>query len=135
MVNFYEPLVNRRLTPEVMAAADARLAREHGGDLRRHFAAVTAEAAARGLAPGTRDDVLDHLAHVARVAGVDHVGLGSDFDGVPRLPEGLEDVTRLPWLTYGLLRRGFSEADVRKVLGGNALRVLAEAERVAREMR
>ncbi len=81
------------------------------------------------------DDVLDHVQHAAEVAGVDHVGLGSDFDGVPRLPDGLGDVTRLPPLTHGLLARGFSEADVRKILGGNVLRVLAEAERVADEMR
>ena len=81
------------------------------------------------------DDLLDHVEHAARVAGVDHVGLGSDFDGVPRLPDGLGDVTRLPYLTHGLLQRGFSEADVRKILGGNVLRVLAEAERVAAELR
>jgi membrane dipeptidase len=77
------------------------------------------------------DDVLDHVEHLARVAGVDHVGLGSDFDGVPSLPEGLGEVSRLPWITHGLLARGWPEADVRKVLGGNALRVLEEAERVA----
>ncbi|MDT0630988.1 dipeptidase [Rubrivirga sp. S365] len=81
----------------------------------------------------TTGHVLDHIEHIARVAGVDHVGLGSDFDGVPTLPEGLEDVTRLPWVTYGLLRRGFSEADVRKILGENALRVLEAAERVAEQ--
>lgn len=79
----------------------------------------------------TLDTVLDHIEHVSRVAGVDHVGLGSDFDGVDRLPDGLEDATRLPWITYGLLRRGWREADVRKVLGLNALRVLEAAERVA----
>ena len=88
-----------------------------------------------GAGRTTLDDVLDHVEHVARVAGVDHVGLGSDFDGVPSLPEGLEDVTRLPWLTYGLLKRGFSEADVRKILGENALRVLEAAERFSAAMR
>ncbi len=88
------------------------------------------------LGPGaTLATALDHLEHAAEVAGVDHVGLGSDFDGVPRLPTGLGDVTRLPWLTHGLLARGFSEADVRKVLGGNVLRVMRDAERVAAEMR
>ena len=81
------------------------------------------------------ETVLDHIDHAVEVAGVDHVGLGSDFDGVPALPRGLGDVTRLPYLTYGMLQRGHSEADVRKILGGNTLRVLAEAEQVAAEMR
>ena len=83
----------------------------------------------------TLDDVLDHIEHAVSVAGVDHVGLGSDFDGVPALPDGLGDVTRLPWITYGLLQRGHSEADVRKILGGNTMRVLEDAERVSREIR
>ncbi len=131
MVNFYDRVVNRHLTPEVMEAVYARIEREHGGDLAALFPAVAAEQAARGLPAGTWEDVVAHIAHVARVAGVDHVGLGSDFDGVSRLPDGLGDVTRLPWLTYGLLRRGFSESDVRKILGGNTLRALADAERVA----
>lgn len=75
----------------------------------------------------TVETVLDQIEHAARVAGVDHVGLGSDFDGVDRLPEGMEDATRLPWITYGLLKRGWAEDDVRKVLGLNALRVLDAA--------
>lgn len=83
----------------------------------------------------TLETALDHIDHAVRVAGVDHVGLGSDFDGVPSLPAGLEDVTRLPWITYGLLKRGHSEGDVRKILGGNTLRVLEAAERVAAEIR
>ncbi len=88
------------------------------------------------LGPGaTLDTALDHIEHAVRVAGADHVGLGSDFDGVPALPDGLGDVTRLPWLTRGLLKRGLSEGDVRKVLGGNILRVMRDAERVAAEMR
>ena len=76
-------------------------------------------------------DYLDHIEHALRVAGPDAVGIGSDFDGVPAMPRGLEDVTRLPWVTHGLLRRGWPEATVRKVLGGNALRVLRAAERLA----
>lgn len=77
------------------------------------------------------DAYLDHVEHALRVAGPDHVGLGSDFDGVPRATPGLEDVTRLPHVTYGLLRRGHAPATVRKVLGENALRVLRHAERVS----
>jgi membrane dipeptidase len=81
-----------------------------------------------GERPVALGDVLDHIDHAVRVAGVDHVGLGSDFDGVPRLPQGLEDVTRLPWITHGLLTRGYAKEDVYKILGGNALRVLEAAE-------
>jgi membrane dipeptidase len=66
------------------------------------------------------------------VAGVDHVGIGSDFDGVPYLPTGMEDISKLPALTYELLRRGYSERDVRKILGENLLRALEGAERAAR---
>ena len=75
--------------------------------------------------------LVDHIEHIAKVAGIDHVGLGSDFDGVPNLPEGLRDVADLPVITYELLRRGHSDADVLKILGGNFMRVFAEAERVA----
>jgi membrane dipeptidase len=77
---------------------------------------------------GTVADVADHVEHVARVGGVDHVGLGSDFDGTLLLPDGLDDVSCYPNLTAELLSRGWPEADVRKVLGGNTLRVLAEAD-------
>jgi membrane dipeptidase len=76
--------------------------------------------------------LIDHFDHVAKVAGIDHVGIGSDFDGVPDLPAGMEDIAHLPAITYELLRRGYSEADVRKVLGENFLRAFAQAERVAR---
>ncbi len=79
------------------------------------------------------DVLVDHFEHATRVAGIDYVGLGSDFDGVLFLPEGMKDVSSFPNLTRELLRRGHSEADVRKVLGENLLRVMAEAEAVAEE--
>ena len=75
--------------------------------------------------------VADHIEHVIDVAGVDHVGLGSDFDGTLFMPEGLEDVAGFPNLTLELLRRGHSEQDLLKILGGNGLRVMAEVEAVA----
>ena len=75
--------------------------------------------------------LLDHFDHAIRVAGPDHVGLGADWDGVPSMPEGLEDVSRLPNLTRGLLARGHSARTVRKVLGENLLRVMAEVEAAA----
>jgi len=72
--------------------------------------------------------LVDHIEHMARVAGTDHVCLGSDFDGVPMVPTGLEDVSNLPVITAELLRRGFARADVEKILGLNLLRVLEAAE-------
>ena len=79
--------------------------------------------------------VADHVDHVVRTAGIDHVGLGSDFDGVSTLPRGLEDVSRYPALTAELLRRGYSEADVKKVIGGNVLRVMRACEATGRRLR
>jgi membrane dipeptidase len=75
--------------------------------------------------------LLDHIDHVVRVAGIDHVGLGSDFDGTVFLPEDASDVSGFPNVTSGLLERGYSEVDIRRILGENALRVLEEAEAVA----
>lgn len=72
----------------------------------------------------TVSDIVDHMEHVIRVAGVDHVGLGSDFDGVGTLPAGMEDCSKLPAITEELLRRGHSEDEVRKVLGENVLRLM-----------
>jgi len=76
--------------------------------------------------------LIEHIEHIIQVAGVDHVGLGSDFDGVTSLPVGMDDVTRLPAITRALLSRGHSESDVEKVLGGNFLRVFDEVTRIAR---
>ncbi len=75
--------------------------------------------------------LVDHFDHIAKVAGVDHVGIGSDFDGVPSLPVGMEDISKLPNLTYELLKRGYSESDVKKILGENFMRAFAQAERAA----
>jgi membrane dipeptidase len=68
-----------------------------------------------------------------KIAGVDHVGLGSDFDGAI-MPRGMEDVSHYARITEELLRRGYSDADIEKILGGNTLRVMADVERVSREM-
>lgn len=94
--------------------------------------AAMAELRARFKPPPPPDleRLIAHIEHAIAVAGVDHVGLGSDFDGVPCVPKGLEDVTGLPRITYWLLQRGLDEASVRKVLGENLLRVFAAAEQV-----
>src|SRR5690606_30154030 len=116
----------RALTPHARNVTDEmlRALADNGGVIMINFYAR--HVAQRGN-PATLRDLLDHIDHAVRVAGIDHVGLGSDFDGVPALPRGMEDVTRLPYITHGLLARGYAEEDVRKILGGNTLRVLAEA--------
>ncbi len=78
--------------------------------------------------------IVDHIDHMVKVAGIDHVGIGSDFDGIGEVPEGMEDVSKLPKIPEELKRRGYSEGDIRKIMGDNFLRVFAEAERVAKEM-
>ena len=80
---------------------------------------------------GTLEEVVDHIDHVVNLVGIDHVGLGSDYDGVTGLPEGLEDVSTYPNLITELLRRNYSEEDISKILGGNALRVWKTVEEVA----
>lgn len=79
--------------------------------------------------------IADHIDHAVQVAGIDHVGLGSDFDGIDSAPKGMEDVSKLPNLVRELARRGYSEQDLKKILGGNLLRVMRQVERVGREMR
>ncbi len=74
---------------------------------------------------------VDHIDHIVQIAGIDHVGLGSDFDGGVSFPQDLKDVSDYPNITVELMRRGYSDEDIRKILGGNLLRVLAEVEAVA----
>src|SRR5262249_12632235 len=77
--------------------------------------------------------IVDHIDHVVKLAGADHVGLGSDFDGAT-MPEGMDDCTHLPRITEALMRKGYSDDDIRKILGGNLLRVMEQAEKVSHEL-
>jgi len=79
--------------------------------------------------------VVDHIEHIIKVAGVDHVGLGSDFDGIPDTPAGLDGVDKYPALLEELAHRGWSDADLAKLAGGNILRVLGQAEAVSARLR
>jgi len=79
-------------------------------------------------------DLIDHIDHMAKVAGVDHVGLGSDFDGIDCSPQGLDSVADLPKITEALSQRGYTAADLDKILGGNLLRVFGQVEKVSRQM-
>ena len=83
----------------------------------------------------TLEQVADHIEHIRQVAGIDHVGIGSDFDGIPETPRGLEGVDHYPALLVELMRRGWSDSDVAKLAGENVLRVMADAERVAARLR
>lgn len=92
------------------------------------------EATAKGELPVVNwQRIVDHIDHAVKIAGADHVGLGSDFDGAI-MPRGMEDVSHYGRITEELIRRGYSDADIEKILGGNVLRVMAEVERVSREM-
>ena len=84
--------------------------------------------------PSDWTKVVDHIEHVIRIAGPDAVGLGTDFDGIPDPPAGLEDVSKLPRITEELLRRGHSDDEVRKVLGENFLRFFSKVEEVSRSL-
>ena len=89
--------------------------------------------AAHPVPAGTVHTLIDHIDHIVRVAGIDHVGLGSDYEGARKFPTQLEDVSGYPFITQELLNRGYREQDIHKIMGGNLLRVLREAERIARE--
>ena len=131
MINFFDPVVNQRITKEMMA----EVYRRTGGrntSLNTIWDVIYDVTRSHGAGGATLEDIVAHIDHAVKVAGVDHVGLGSDFDGVWDLPSGMQDVTRLPWITYELMKRGYSEEDLYKILGGNALRVMEEVERVAR---
>ena len=137
MVNFYPGFIDKN----VIAASkerDARLKpqldqlKETFKDDPKQLEAETNKLLAANPLPTTPLSVLiDHFDHIAKVAGIDHVGIGSDFDGVSSLPIGMEDISKLPNITYELLKRGYSEKDVKKVLGDNFMRAFAEVERVA----
>jgi membrane dipeptidase len=79
-------------------------------------------------------DTADHIDHIKKIAGIDHIGLGGDFDGITSVPQGLEDVSTYPALTAELLRRGYKDDEIKKILGQNVLRVMRAAERVAAQL-
>ncbi len=115
-------------------AAMAEAARKHPGDTPAYEADIAAWEKAHAPPVATLSMAADHIEHIAKVAGVDHVGLGGDFDGTTDLPKGLEDVSTYPALLQELSRRGWSEADLRKVAGENALRVMRAVEDASRRL-
>ncbi len=133
MVNFFSGFV----VPEY-ARRRAQISKElHAKHPRKddYDKAIDEWLGANPLPRGTVADVADHIDHIVKVAGIDHVGIGSDFDGIAAWPVGLEDVSCFPRLTEELLRRGYSEGDIHKVLGGNVLRAFRRAGEVAEGLR
>src|SRR5271169_2157917 len=100
----------------------------------REMAKLQAKLTAEGKLPHVSwERIIDHIDHAVKLVGADHVGLGSDFDGAD-MPEGMEDCSKLPKITEALLRKGYSEGDIRKILGENTLRIMEQAERVSKEL-
>jgi membrane dipeptidase len=100
----------------------------------REMAKLQQKLTAEGKLPHVSwERIVDHIDHAVKLVGSDHVGLGSDFDGAD-MPEGMEDCSKLPKITEALLRKGYSDSDIRKILGENTLRVMEQAERVSKEM-
>ena len=129
MINFFSAFVNDKVA-EVIMHAQKRVRHPSGTGGTEEMPSDATDwdeflkwYKALGCPTATLDDVVDHIIHAAEVAGVDHVGIGSDFDGVPALPEGLQTAASLPQVTERLLARGVSEPDVEKILGGNFMRV------------
>ncbi|NOT47625.1 MAG: membrane dipeptidase [Acidobacteria bacterium] len=137
MVNFYPSFLDARTNKEE---------NERSAKLRDQLAAIGEQYKndAKGLEEAQRKllaanpiyvtpytTIVDHIDHIKKVAGIDHVGIGSDFDGVPFLPAGMNGAEDLPLVTYEMLKRGYSETDIKKVLGENLLRAMAQMEKVA----
>jgi membrane dipeptidase len=133
MVNFYPGF----LTPEGARASrnlfqEARELRKKYPDDRDFRAAFQQWRKEHPLPAASIHHVVDHIEHIIKMAGVEHVGLGSDFDGITAVPKQLEDVSSYPYLTQELLNRGYKQGEIHKVLGGNVLRALRQAEEVAK---
>ncbi len=128
-------------SPEVVAydrrasAEQARLRQAMPNDDASLAKAMTAWRAANPGPRATVAQVADHVDHIRKVAGIDHIGMGGDFDGITEVVQGLEDVSTYPSLTAELLKRGYSDDDVKKVIGLNVLRAMRQAERVSTELR
>jgi membrane dipeptidase len=133
MVNFYPGFVSEdvRHWSAARAAEEARQRTLHPDDPQAVASALAEWSAANPRPDATVAQVADHIEHIRDVAGIDHVGIGADFDGVPFLPQGLAGVESYPHLFAELLRRGWSDADLARLAGGNLLRALRQAERVA----
>jgi len=125
-----DPKINEAIALEV----NRRCADGNEGCMLIEGDRITREYVAKGVLPRVEyAKIIDHVDHAVKVAGIDHVGLGSDFDGA-NMPYGMEDATMLPKITDALLKKGYSDGDVQKILGENTLRLMTDVERVSREL-
>jgi membrane dipeptidase len=129
---FLSPKVND--WNKAQTAEQDRQKAAHPNDPAAVKAAVDAWTAANPAPRATITDVADHIDHIRKVAGIDHIGIGSDFDGITQVVQDLDDVSKYPSLTAELLRRGYSDADIKKILGQNVLRVMREVEKVSKKL-
>ena len=138
MVNFYDGFVDPKKAEVTFngRAKEEELKQQFPNDPKRVEAEMKQWRAQYKFDKTPMSVLLDHIEHIIKVAGIDHIGLGADLDGIPldAAPVGLEDVSKYPVLTYELLKRGHSEADIKKILGENLLRAMARCEQVAKEM-
>jgi len=128
MINFFSAFVNGDVARVMMGAHKPKT--PGPWDDRADWEEFLDWFDALGAPKASIEDVIDHIVHAAEIAGIDHVGIGSDFDGVPALPEGLQTAASLPRVTERLLQRGLSESDAGKILGGNFLRAFEKIEHV-----
>ena len=136
MVTFVPPFVSKSVNDwSLRAEAQAEQLRQELNDAAVIGRRMEAWMKANPQPYATVGDVADHIDHVRKVAGIDHIGIGSDFDGIDRGPTGLEDVGDFPNLFAELLRRGYSEADLKKISGGNLLRAMRAMEATAQRLR
>ncbi len=136
MVNFYSGFIvpeGARMTRDMFQRA--RELQKKYPDEREFRAALEQYRKEHPIPTGSVHTVVDHIEHIVKVAGIDRVGIGSDFDGINSVPKQLEDVSCYPYITQELLNRGYKKDDILKILGGNLLRVLRRVEEVAKESR
>jgi membrane dipeptidase len=136
-VGFLSQEFRNASTPEISKQLDEQVKKRCGEDESCQLIEgdkLTREFVAQGKLPRVDwTKIIEHIDHAVKIAGADHVGLGSDFDGA-NMPFGMEDAGKLPQITEALLRKGYSEGDIKKILGENTLRVMTEVERVSREL-
>lgn len=131
--------VSRNLTDNMLKAMAKKggvvMVNFYNGFINTEYAKTGMPGPTKAAQTATLAMLMQHFEHIIKVAGIDHVGIGSDFDGVDGLlPTGMEDVTKLPTITFELLKRGYSENDVKKVLGENLLRAMSDVEKVANRL-